>query len=124
MPHGGPASFDRADFDWKAQFFASRGYVVLQPQFRGSTGFGADHQAAGDGEWGRKMQDDLDDGVAFLVGQEIVDPERICIVGSSYGGYAALAAGAFSPDLYSCHVSINGVSDIRAMLRDDMPTAF
>ncbi len=119
LPHGGPASFDRADFNWQAQFFASRGYVVLQPQFRGSTGFGSDHRRAGDGEWGRKMQTDLDDGVAFLVSQEIVDPERVCIVGSSYGGYAALAAGAFSPELYRCHVSINGVTDIRAMLRDE-----
>ena len=119
MPHGGPASFDRADFDYKAQFFASRGYVVLQPQFRGSTGFGSDHRNAGDGEWGRKMQTDLDDGIAFLVAQEIVDPDRVCIVGSSYGGYAALAAGAFSPDLYACHVSINGVSDIREMLKDE-----
>ncbi len=119
MPHGGPAAFDRADFDWKAQFFASRGYVVLQPQFRGSTGFGQAHRKAGDGEWGRMMQTDLDDGIAFLAGQDIVDPERVCIVGSSYGGYAALAAGAFSPDLYACHVSINGVADIRAMLRDE-----
>ncbi|MDJ0908306.1 MAG: prolyl oligopeptidase family serine peptidase [Woeseiaceae bacterium] len=119
LPHGGPAKFDRADFDWKAQFFASRGYVVLQPQFRGSTGFGLDLRRAGNGEWGRKMQSDLDDGVRYLVGQEIVDPERVCIVGSSYGGYAALAAGAFSPELYACHVSINGVADIREMLSDE-----
>ena len=73
---------------------------------------------AGHGEWGRKMQTDLDDGIAFLAEQDIIDPERVCIVGSSYGGYAALAAGAFSPELYRCHVSINGVTDIREMLRD------
>ena len=120
MPHGGPAAFDRADFDWLAQYFASRGYVVLQPQFRGSTGFGHSHMAAGEGEWGKKMQTDLDDGVAFLVDQGIADPERVCIVGASYGGYAALAAGVFAPELYRCHVSINGVSDIRYALRDDL----
>lgn len=119
MPHGGPASHDRADFDWQAQFFASRGYVVLQPQFRGSTGFGPSHREAGDGEWGRKMQTDLDDGITYLASQDLIDVDRVCIVGSSYGGYAALAAGAFSPDSYACHVSINGVTDIRAMLRDE-----
>lgn len=118
LPHGGPAAFDRAEFDWLAQFFASRGYVVLQPQFRGSSGFGLSHQAAGHGEWGRKMQTDLDDGVAWLAARGTIDPERVCIVGASYGGYAALAAGAFSPDLYRCHVSINGVADIRLMLID------
>lgn len=118
LPHGGPAAFDRAEFDWLAQFFASRGYVVLQPQFRGSSGFGLSHQAAGHGEWGRKMQTDLDDGVAWLAERGAVDSERVCIVGASYGGYAALAAGAFSPDLYRCHVSINGVADIRLMLID------
>ena len=119
LPHGGPAAFDRAEFDWLAQFFASRGYIVLQPQFRGSTGFGTSHRAAGEGEWGRKMQTDLDDGIAWLSEQGIIDPERVCIVGASYGGYAALAAGAFSPDLYRCHVSINGVTDIRVMLREE-----
>ncbi len=118
LPHGGPAAFDRAEFDWLAQFFASRGYVVLQPQFRGSTGFGLSHQTAGRGEWGRKMQTDLDDGVAWLAERGTIDPERVCIVGASYGGYAALAAGAFSPDLYRCHVSINGVTDVRLMLID------
>lgn len=116
LVHGGPAAFDRAHFDWLAQFFASRGYVVLQPQFRGSTGFGNSHRVAGFGEWGRKMQTDLDDGVSFLADQGVIDPERVCIAGVSYGGYAALAAGAFSPDLYRCHVSINGVSDLRVAL--------
>ncbi len=119
MPHGGPASYDSAQFNWRAQFFASRNYVVLQPQFRGSDGFGWDFKAAGYGEWGRKMQTDLDDGVLYLTDKGYVDPQRVCIVGASYGGYAALAAGAFSPDLYRCHISINGVSDIPAMLRRD-----
>lgn len=119
LPHGGPAAFDEAGFHWLAQFFASRGYVVLQPQFRGSRGFGAIHRAAGDGEWGAKMQTDLDDGVAWLSGQGLIDPERVCIVGASYGGYAALAAAAFSSEIYRCHVSINGVSDLRLMLVDN-----
>ena len=118
LPHGGLSGFDHAGFDWLTQFFASRGYVVLQPQFRGSAGFGREHRIAGDGELGRRMQTDLDDGVAHLVDLELVDPERVCIVGMSYGGYAALAAGAFSPNLYRCHVSINGISSIRPMLRE------
>ncbi len=117
LPHGGPAAHDRLEFDWLAQYFASRKYLVLQPQFWGSTGFGATFREAGNGEWGRKMQTDLDDGVAYLVEQGLVDPDRVCMVGSSYGGYAALAAGAFSAQSYKCHVSINGVSDIRRMLR-------
>jgi len=118
IPHGGPASHDRFGFDWMAQYFASRGYVVLQPQFRGSDGFGASFELAGNGEWGGKMQTDLDDGVLYLIDKGMVDPARVCIVGASYGGYAALAAGAFSPDMYKCHVSINGVSDLRKMLND------
>lgn len=119
MPHGGPAFYDSVGFNWLAQYFASRGYLVLQPQFRGSDGFGYEFLRAGFGEWGRKMQTDLDDGVTYLVEKGLADPQRVCIVGSSYGGYAALAAGAFSPDLYRCHVSINGVSDVRRMLEYD-----
>ncbi len=112
LPHGGPQAFDRYGFDWLAQYFASRGYVVLQPQFRGSDGFGYDHLVAGHGEFGRRMSTDLDDGVRFLVQRELVNPDRVCIMGGSYGGYAALAAGAFSPDMYRCIVSFNGVSDL------------
>ncbi len=119
LPHGGPAAYDRPDFDWLAQYFASRGYVVLQPQFRGSSGFGADFQQAGYGEWGGKMQTDIDDGVDFLIDSGLVDPERICIAGASYGGYAALAAGAFSPEKYRCIASIAGVSDLQRMLKSD-----
>jgi dipeptidyl aminopeptidase/acylaminoacyl peptidase len=119
MPHGGPAQHDTFGFDWQAQYFASRGYVVLQPQFRGSTGFGRSHEFAGRGEWGGKMQTDLDDGVDFLVEQGVADSRRVCIVGGSYGGYAALAAGAFTPDRYRCVVSFAGVSDLPEMLKDE-----
>ncbi len=119
MPHGGPSSYDRFGFDWMAQYFASRGYIVMQPQFRGSSGFGKAFELAGRGEWGGKMQSDLDDGVGYLVDNGKVDPERVCIVGASYGGYAALAAGAFSPDLYKCVVSFAGVSDLYQMLKTE-----
>lgn len=116
LPHGGPRSYDRVSFDWLAQALASEGYLVIQPQFRGSTGFGLEHRNKGDGEWGKKMQSDLSDGLATLVKKKLVDPNRVCIVGASYGGYAALAAGAFSPAEYKCVVSINGVSDLPMML--------
>ena len=119
MPHGGPAAYDRVDFDWLAQFFANRGYLVFQPNFRGSSGFGAEFQRAGHGEWGAKMQDDITDGVVALKNSNLVDPDRICIIGASYGGYAALAGGAFTPDLYKCVASIAGVSDINLMLTNE-----
>lgn len=119
MPHGGPASYDKISFDWLAQYFASHGYVVIQPQFRGSRGFGSNHLMKGYGEWGRKMQDDLTDAVDVLVKQGKIDAKRVCIVGASYGGYAALAGAAFTPNLYKCVVSINGVSDIPSMLKGD-----
>jgi len=116
LPHGGPGAHDTVGFDWFAQALADQGYLVIQPQFRGSTGFGLDHRNAGNGEWGRKMQSDLSDGVAALVADGYVDPDRVCIAGMSYGGYAALAGGAFTPDLYRCIVSVNGVSDLSVMV--------
>lgn len=116
LPHGGPESRDVRTFDWIAQFLASRGYAVLQPQFRGSTGYGEAHRKAGYRQWGRLMQDDVTDGVKALIEQGKVDPKRVCIVGASYGGYAALAGAAFTPELYACAVSINGVSNLPAML--------
>lgn len=119
MPHGGPQSYNRISFDYLAQVFASRGYMVLQPQFRGSDGFGGDFVRAGHGEWGRKMQTDISDGVRLLVERGMIDPERVCIVGWSYGGYAALAGGAFSPELYKCVVAINGVSDLPKMMKSE-----
>ncbi len=112
MPHGGPASYDDVDFHYKAQALATRGYLVIMPQFRGSSGYGVKHEIAGYGEWGRKMQDDLSDSVHFFAEKGIIDPKRVCIVGGSYGGYAALAGGAFTPDLYKCVVSINGIGDL------------
>jgi dipeptidyl aminopeptidase/acylaminoacyl peptidase len=115
FPHGGPYARDTADFDWWAQFLATRGYAVLQPQFRGSWGFGAELYRAGHRQWGRGMQDDITAGVRELVEQGIADPKRVCIVGASYGGYAALAGAAFTPDVYACAISVNGISDIPQM---------
>ncbi|WP_269515110.1 alpha/beta hydrolase family protein [Brevundimonas subvibrioides] len=117
LPHGGPAVRDELQFDWWAQALASRGYAVLQPNFRGSSGLGQAHLEAGYGEWGRKMQTDLSDGVRYLATQGVIDPARVCIVGASYGGYAALAGATLDPGIYRCAVSVAGVSDLRAMLR-------
>jgi dipeptidyl aminopeptidase/acylaminoacyl peptidase len=115
FPHGGPYARDTDAFDWWAQFLATRGYAVLQPQFRGSFGFGADLYRAGHRQWGRGMQDDITAGVQELVKKGIADPQRVCIVGASYGGYAALAGAAFTPELYRCAVSVNGIADIPQM---------
>ncbi|MEM9334966.1 MAG: alpha/beta fold hydrolase [Pseudomonadota bacterium] len=119
LPHGGPESHDQFEFNWLTQFFASRGYVVLQPQFRGSDGFGYAFKTAGRGEWGGKMQTDLHDGVSHLAEIGLIDRERVCIVGASYGGYAAMAAAAFSDGIYRCAVAVNGVFDLRTMLIDE-----
>jgi dipeptidyl aminopeptidase/acylaminoacyl peptidase len=116
LPHGGPEAHDTDDFDWFSQFLATRGYAVLRPQFRGSTGYGEAHRKAGQRQWGGVMQNDVTDGATHLVETGQVDPRRICIVGASYGGYAALAGAAFTPDLYACAISINGVSDLPTML--------
>ena len=112
MPHGGPEARDSLAFDPWVQYLVARGYAVFQPNFRGSDGFGREFAESGYGEWGRKMQDDLTDGVKALVDQGAVDPARMCIVGASYGGYAALAGAALTPDLYKCAVSIAGISDL------------
>jgi dipeptidyl aminopeptidase/acylaminoacyl peptidase len=116
LPHGGPEAQDSPDFDWLSQFIATLGYAVLQPQFRGSSGLGAAWADSGRGQWGARMQDDLTDGVKALIAKGTVDPKKVCIVGASYGGYAALAGAAFTPDLYACAASVNGVSDLNAML--------
>lgn len=116
LPHGGPTSRDQLGFDWMAQTFASRGYAVFQPNFRGSTGYGVAFEKAGHGEWGRKMQTDISDGLAELVRQSIVDPARVCIMGASYGGYAALAGVTLQKDLYRCAVSIGGIGDVARMV--------
>lgn len=116
MPHGGPESYDQIGFDYLAQYFASRGYLVFQPNFRGSDGFGLDHLEAGYGEWGGKMQDDVTDGAELLIRKKWADGERICIIGGSYGGYSALAGGAYTPDLYKCVAAIAPVTDLSMML--------
>lgn len=119
LPHGGPRSRDTATFGYWPQFLASRGYAVLQPNFRGSTGYTADFQNAGINNWGLSMQDDITDGVNWLIGEGIADPERICIMGGSYGGYAALMGVVKTPDLYRCAISINGVTDLGRLIRSD-----
>ncbi|MBI2512397.1 MAG: S9 family peptidase [Opitutae bacterium] len=112
-PHGGPyGPRDSWGFNSEVQFLASRGYSVLQINFRGSGGYGYAFEAAGKREWGGKMQDDLTDGVKWAIEQKIADPQRIAIYGGSYGGYAALAGAAFTPDLYKCAVNYVGVSDL------------
>ena len=116
VPHGGPQGRDYPDFDWFTQVIASRGYAVLQPEFRGSDGFGRPFLEAGFGEWGKKMQTDVSDGVRDLVAQGIVDPKRVCIFGWSYGGYAALAAATIDPTAYRCAAAGAPVSDLRSML--------
>jgi dipeptidyl aminopeptidase/acylaminoacyl peptidase len=113
FPHGGPAARDELGFDWWAQAMASRGYAVLQVNFRGSDGYGWKFLSAGFGEWGRKMQTDLSDGVRYLAAQGMINPKRVCIVGASYGGYAALAGAALDTGVYRCAVSYGGISDIR-----------
>ena len=119
LPHGGPRGNDDLSFDWWAEAFASRGYAVFQPNFRGSTGYGAEMLQAGFGEWGRKMQSDVSDGLAYLAKQGTVDAKRACIVGASYGGYVALAGVTVQQGLYRCAVSVAGVADLRAMLFDE-----
>ena len=119
MPHGGPFARDDWEYDPLVQFLADRGYAVLQPQFRGSTGYGKAFVESGYGQWGRKMQDDLDDGVDWLVRSGKVDPKRVCIFGASYGGYAALWEVIRNPEKYRCAVSYAGVSDLSAQLRDN-----
>lgn len=116
FPHGGPTSRDRKRFNNYVQFFANRGYAVFQPQFRGSTGQGIKHQEVGYGQWGRAMQDDITDGVQWLIDEGIADPDKICIVGGSYGGYTASMALAKTPDLFQCAVSINGVHDLKRLI--------
>ena len=112
LAHGGPAARDDWHFDPQVQFLASRGYAVLQPQFRGSDGFGYRHFRKGFGQWGLAMQDDISDGVANLVKQGAVDPARVCIMGASYGGYAAAMGLVKDPRQYRCGIDLLGVTDI------------
>jgi len=122
MPHGGPWSRDSWGFDGVSQFLANRGYAVLQPNFRGSTGYGKHFLNLGNDQWGTgTMQHDLSDGVRWLIERGTADPKRIAIMGGSYGGYATLAGVAFTPELYAAGVSIVGPSSIITLLQSIPP---
>ena len=119
-PHGGPYGVrDKLEYDPQVQLLANRGYVVLQPNYRGSGGYGTAFGDAGIGQIGLAMQDDIDDGMDWLVGQGIVDKARVCVVGASYGGYAAMWAAIRNPERYRCAASFAGVTDWKAMLKYD-----
>ena len=120
IPHGGPWARDSWGYNSLGQFFANRGYAVLMPNFRGSTGYGRKFLDAGNLEWGRKMQDDLTWGVKYMVAEGIADPKRVGIMGGSYGGYATLAGVTFTPDLYAAAVDIVGPSNLITLL-DSIP---
>ena len=120
-PHGGPWARDLWRFNPEAQFLANRGYAVLQMNFRGSTGYGRKFWESSFKEWGGKMQDDVSDGVKYLIGQGIADPKRIAIYGGSYGGYATLAGLTFSPELYACGVDYVGVSNLFTFMKSIPP---
>jgi dipeptidyl aminopeptidase/acylaminoacyl peptidase len=118
MPHGGPYGIrDAGDYDPEVQLLANRGYAVLQPNYRGSGSYGREFEDKGAGQWGRAMQDDLDDGMDWLVKDGIVDAKRVCIVGSSYGGYAAMWGATRNPERYRCAASFAGVSDVQKQLK-------
>jgi dipeptidyl aminopeptidase/acylaminoacyl peptidase len=119
MPHGGPFARDSESWDWWTQFLADRGYAVVQPNYRGSSGYGTAFTEKGQGQWGLAMQDDLNDALAFLAKEGIADPKRAAIVGASYGGYAAMRAAQRDGALYRCAVSYAGVSDLQALVRYD-----
>lgn len=122
-PHGGPRARDTWGFRPDVQLMANRGYAVLQVNFRGSTGYGQEFDKAGWGKWGLEMQDDITDSVQWAIDQGIADPDRICIFGASYGGYATMAGITYTPDLYQCAINYVGVTDIE-LLFETMPTAW
>lgn len=119
FPHGGPISRDDDSFDYWTQYFANKGYAVLQMNFRGSSGQGLEFRNAGLKNWGLEMQDDIEDGAKQLIAEGISDPKSICIVGASYGGYAALMGAVKTPDLYRCSVSVAGVSNVFDLVKDN-----
>jgi len=120
-PHGGPWARDAWGYNPEVQFLANRGYAVLQMNFRSSTGYGRAFWEAGFKQWGRKMLDDVTDGVRYAIARGIADPKRVCIYGGSYGGYCALAGLAFTPDLYACGVDYVGISNLLTFLRTIPP---
>ncbi len=118
LPHGGPMARDYAGFDYWSQLFANRGYLVFQPNFRGSSGYGYDFEMASVKGWGLAMQDDLQDATHWLIKQGLVDANKVCIAGASYGGYAALMAAVKHSDTFKCAASFAGVTDLEQILRD------
>ena len=119
-PHGGPWARDNWGYKSEIQFLANRGFAVFQMNFRGSTGYGREFWEKSFKEWGKSMQDDITDGVNWLIDEGIADPDRIAIYGASYGGYATLAGLAFTPDLYTCGVDYVGVSSLFTFM-ENMP---
>ena len=117
LPHDGPMVRDHGGFDWFVEFFASRGYVVLQPNFRGSSGYGFEFEMESIGNWGGAMQDDLADAATWLIANHSVDSQSVCILGGSYGGYAALMAAAKQQHIFKCAASFAGISDLNLLLR-------
>lgn len=120
-PHGGPWARDQWGFNREVQMLANRGYAVLQMNFRGSTGYGKEFWLKGQKQWGRAMQDDITDGVNWLIKDSIADAARVAIYGASYGGYAALAGLAFTPDLYACAVDYVGVANMFTFMKTIPP---
>jgi dipeptidyl aminopeptidase/acylaminoacyl peptidase len=121
IPHGGPWARDVWGFDPEVQFLANRGYAVLQMNFRGSTGYGRKFWEISFKQWGKTMQDDISDGVKWIINQGIADPQRVAIYGGSYGGYATLAGLTFSPELYTCGVDYVGVSNLFTFMKTIPP---
>jgi dipeptidyl aminopeptidase/acylaminoacyl peptidase len=119
--HGGPWARDTWGYDPEAQWLANRGYLVLQVNFRGSTGYGKSFVNAGDREWGGRMHDDLIDTVRWAIDRKLTDPDRLGIFGGSYGGYAALAGAAFTPGEFTCAVDIVGPSNLLTLLQSIPP---
>ncbi|MEO9468013.1 alpha/beta fold hydrolase [Parasphingorhabdus sp.] len=120
LPHGGPYDVrDTWDYNAEVQFLANRGYAVFRPNFRGSGGYGEEFYTKGEGEIGRAMQNDLDDGMDWLIDQDIADAKRVCLIGSSYGGYAAMWGAIRNPERYRCAASFAGVTDLAKQLKYD-----
>jgi dipeptidyl aminopeptidase/acylaminoacyl peptidase len=116
LPHGGPYARDSAEFDAWTQFLVNHGFAVLKPNYRGSVGYGEAYMQAGYKQWGMKMQEDLMDGLDWLVSTGVTNPERVCVVGASYGGYTALVSAYKFADRINCAVSLAGISDLESMV--------